>query len=292
MARSSTGKSVARAAATGGGTSYRGQMPVNWYAALAVIVLIGVASVALARHNYEKGTPVVAPVVGQTWHAGLAVDICGTAEPALPATASSSSAGLTTTGSGVLDISPKTSAEAGNNATLGKFASEYTSFTLTNKSVMYPGEPAYKNGQKCAKGTPDAGQVGIVRARSWILSSTSHKSGSEVKQAGGAYTSKPADLKLLNSQLITVGFGPSAKALPKVPTATELAVLQALAGTATATTTTTAPAGATTTTTAPAGATTTTTAPAGTTTTTTAPTTTTTKPSKSSTSTTSATPTT
>ena len=49
MARSSTGKSVARAAATGGGTTYRGQMPVNWYAALVIIVVVGIASVVLAR---------------------------------------------------------------------------------------------------------------------------------------------------------------------------------------------------------------------------------------------------
>ena len=138
MARSSTGKSVARAAATGGGTSYRGQMPVNWYAALVLIVLLGIGSVALARHNYTKGRASVPPIVGQTWHAGLAVDICGTAEPALPATASGSSNGLTTTGSGVLLIAPKTSSEAGNNATLGKFASEYEGMKLTNTSVMYP----------------------------------------------------------------------------------------------------------------------------------------------------------
>src|ERR1700722_3396778 len=83
MARSSSGKSVARAAATGGGTTYRGQMPVNWYAALIVIVVLGVASVAFARYNYAKGGP--EPTVNQTWHAGLAFDICGTTEPDLPA---------------------------------------------------------------------------------------------------------------------------------------------------------------------------------------------------------------
>src|ERR1700688_98139 len=77
MARSSTGKSVARAAATGGGTSYRGQMPVNWYAALVLIVLVGIGSVVLARYNYAKGSPTTAPIVGQTWHAALAFDICG-----------------------------------------------------------------------------------------------------------------------------------------------------------------------------------------------------------------------
>jgi hypothetical protein len=242
-------------------------MPVNWYAALVLIVLLGIGSVALARHNYTKHTTAVAPIVGQTWHAGLAIDICGTAEPALPATASGSPNGLTTTGSGVLLIAPKASSEAGNNATLGKFASEYSTLKLTNTSVMYPGGTAYKNGQKCAKGTPDAGQVGVVRARSWTLSTASQKSGSEVKLLGGNYTTKAADLKLRNAQLVTVGFGPSAKTLPKVSSATEVALLQAINGTtAPVTTTTTAPT-ATTTTTAPT-ATTTTTKPSTATTTT------------------------
>jgi hypothetical protein len=224
-------------------------MPVNWYAALVLIVLLGIGSVVLARHNYTKGAHSVAPIVGQTWHAGLAIDICGTAEPALTATASGSSNGLTTTGSGVLLIAPKTSSEAGNKATLGKFASEYSTMKLTNTSVMYPGGTVYKNGQKCAKGTPDAGQVGVVRARSWTLSTVSKKSGSEVKLLGGKYTSKAADLKLRNTQLITVGFGPSSKSLPKVPSATEVALLQAIEGTsAPETTTTTAPTETTTTT--------------------------------------------
>jgi hypothetical protein len=131
---------------------------------------------------------------------------------------------------------------------------------------MYPGGTLYKNGQKCAKGTPDAGQVGVVRARSWTVSSASQTSGSEVKLLGGTYTTKPADLKLRNAQLITVGFGPSSKSLPKVPSATEVALLQVIRGTAPVATTTTTP--ATTSTTAPAATTTTTTSSATTTTTT------------------------
>ena len=35
MASNQTGKWVQRAATTGGGRTYRGQMPVNWYASLA-----------------------------------------------------------------------------------------------------------------------------------------------------------------------------------------------------------------------------------------------------------------
>jgi hypothetical protein len=246
-------------------------MPVNWYAALVLIVLLGIGSVALARHNYAKHTPSVAPTVGQTWHAGLAVDICGTAEAALPATPSGSSSGLTTTGSGVLLIAPKTKSEAGNNATLGKFASEYTGMKLTNRTVEYPGGKTYTNGEKCPVGTPDAGQKGVVRARSWTLSGASKANGSQVKQLGGDYTTKPADLKLKNSQLISLGFGPTSKALPKVAATTELGLLQAIEGTsAPVTTTTTTPAAttttsvpATTTTTPSSDATTTTTKPSG-----------------------------
>jgi hypothetical protein len=286
MARSSTGKTVARAAATGGGTSYRGQMPVNWYAALVVIVILGIGSVALARYHYAKGASKVAPTVGQTWHAAVAFNICGKTEPALTATATGSGSGLTTTGSGVILIAPKTSSEAGNHATLGKFASEYSTLKLTNTSVQYPGGTSYTNGQKCAAGTPDAGKAGVLRVRSWTLSAASQKSGSEVKQLGGHYSSKPADLKLLNGQLITVGFVPSGTTLAKVPAATELALLQVINGTAAPeTTTTTAPTAPTTPTTAASTATTTTSGSSGTSTTTTtsssttATTTTTTKPS-------------
>ena len=45
MANNSTGKWVQRAATTGGGRTYRGQMPVNFYAALAVIIIVGLALV-------------------------------------------------------------------------------------------------------------------------------------------------------------------------------------------------------------------------------------------------------
>ena len=142
MARSSSGKSVARAAATGGGTTYRGQMPVNWYAALVIIVVVGLGSIALAKYNYNKVPAGRRAHGGTTWHAALSFDICGTIEPALPASPSSATTGLTTTGSGVLFVAPKTSAEAGNNATLGKFADGYTGLTLTNTKLTYPSTKA------------------------------------------------------------------------------------------------------------------------------------------------------
>jgi hypothetical protein len=286
MARSSSGKSVARAAATGGGTTYRGQMPVNWYAALVIIVIVGLGSIALAKYNYNKVPAVVEPTVGTSWHAGLAFDICGTMESALPASPTSARTGLTTTGDGVLLIAPKSASEAGNNATVGKFADGYSGLTLTNTALTYPSTsstkvPAYKNGEKCAAGTPDAGKVGVVQARSWVITTQTKKTssgGTEEVQTGGATTLKPADLKFVNRQLITVGFAPEGTSLPKPPGTTISALVQVLAGDqAPVATTTTAP--GSTPTTAPAA--TPTTAPA--TTTTAPPDTTTTKPSSTTT---------
>jgi hypothetical protein len=281
MARSSSGKSVARAAATGGGATYRGQMPVNWYAALVVIVLLGVGSVFLAKYNYNQTAAAVEPTTNTTWHAALSFDICGTTQPALAASPASATTGLITTGDGVLQIHPKTDSEAGNNATLGKFAEGYSGLTLTNTELGYPSTtiPKYTNGDRCPKGTPDAGKVGVVQARSWVITTTTGKNG-QVEEAGGLTSNAPADLKLLDRQLITVGFGPAKDPLPKPPASTVNALVQVLSGNGPVATTTTAPASATTTpttsgTTSSTAATTTTTA-APTTTTTTAPSTTTT----------------
>jgi hypothetical protein len=256
-------------------------MPVNWYAALVIIVIIGIASIAVAKYNYNKTAAVVEPAVGTSWHAALAFDICGTMEPALAASSSSATTGLTTTGSGVLSIAPKSAAEAGNNATLGKFAHGYTGLTLTNTKLAYPSAkvPAYTNGQKCAAGTPDAGKVGVVQTRSWVIATTTSKNGEE-QETGGATTNKPADLKFLNRQLITTGFVPQGTQMPKPPASTILALQQVLAGgSAPVATTTTTAAGSTSSTVQ--SATTTTTAPA--TTTTAPPATTTTKPSSTTT---------
>ncbi len=275
MARSNSGRSVARAAATGGGATYRGQMPVNWYAALVVIVLVGLGSVALAKYNYNRTAPAVEPTTNTTWHTALAFDICGTMEPALPASPTGGTTGLTSAGSGVLVVAPRSSSEAGANATLGKFASGYTGLTLTNTTVQYPKGVLYQNAQRCGKGTPDAGKVGEVRARWWVLSTQTGKNG-QSQLTGGLKTVQPGDLRFVNRQVITVFFGPDNTTIPQPPSSTVKALEQTLAGNGPVATTTTAPTSSSTTTTT-SGATTTTTVPA---------TTTTTKPASSSTTTT------
>ena len=265
MARSSTGKWVSRAAATGAGRrSYRGQTPVNWYAALILIVVLGLGSVVFARYEYQNpssSSSTVPPTVGTTWFAGFAFDVCGAQLPSIPANATSSKA-FSTTGSGVITIAPKTNSQAGTNATFGKFLTGYPGLKVTQSQLRIPNGTkfrSYANGQTCALGTPDAGKKADVVIDYWSSAFISKAKPHRVQ-------GDPSALRFSANQLITIGFVPPGTTLPKPNGTVVTALLQAQAG---STTTTTAPSSSTT---APSSSTTavpptTTTVPAPTTTT-------------------------
>jgi hypothetical protein len=264
MARRDTGKWVARAAATGGGRSYRGQMPVKWYGTLFLIVLVGVVSIVYSRYERENPTSGTPPTVGNThWYASLAVDVCGTVQPDLPTNPNSTSnPGIHTDGDGVIRIEPTKAADAGNNATLSRFVTDYPKFGLTSTSITIPGEKALKNGDKCPKQTPDAGKSGQVQIKVW-------PSAQPPGVNHPTTTTDPSSVKLADGQLITVAFLPSGSNLPKPSATTITTMLQSIstAGstttTAPLTATTTTPTTATTTTTSTVASTTTTTKAAG-----------------------------
>lgn len=274
MARNSAGKWVARAGATGGGRTYRGQTPVNWYAAVVIIVVLGILSVVFANYEYRHpasaATSTTQPTTKTTWYAGITFDVCGKTEPALASNVSSTKSATQafyTSGKGVIIVSPKTDSQAGKNAVLGKFVTAYPDLALTATELKLPASTGktstiYKAGQACPKGTPDAGKKGQVQVEYW-------PSAFDTKANPTTVSGDPSTLKFSANQLIAVGFVPSGTKLGKTATVVT-AMLDASAGT---TTTTTAPA-----TTAPAPAATTsstTTAPAATTTTAPPPTTTT-----------------
>ena len=210
MANNSTGKWVQRAATTGGGRTYRGQMPVNFYAALAVIIIVGLALVGLSRYqlSHKSTNASGPPTTQQTWYAGLAVDVCGTTQPNLPASTNGSKTGLTANGNGVVTIHPKNSSETGANATLGRFVANYKGLQLTNSLLQYPGKQVYNNGDVCPKGTPDAGKPGVVIVYSWP-NFTSKK--------GSQPAGDPQKLLFQNGQLITMAFVPAGTSVPKPP---------------------------------------------------------------------------
>jgi len=210
MASNQTGKWVQRAATTGGGRTYRGQMPVNWYASLAVIIVVGLFLVGLSRYQLTHRTTSSSgpPTTSQTWYAALGIDVCGTIEPNLPASTNKSATGLTANGNGVLTIAPKNSSESGANATLGKFVSHYKGLELTDSLLQYPGKSPYTNGDVCPKGTPDSGKPGVVIVYSWP--NFTSKTGSETP-------GDPQKLLFENGQLITMAFVPADVTVPKPP---------------------------------------------------------------------------
>ncbi|HVC68515.1 MAG TPA: hypothetical protein VND44_13040 [Acidimicrobiales bacterium] len=210
MANDSTGKWVQRAATTGGGRTYRGQMPVNFYASLAVIIIVGLGLIVFSRYQltHKSTSSSGPPTTQQTWYAGLAVDVCGTIEPNLPSNAAKSGKGLTANGNGVVTIAPADSSQSGSNATLGKFVSGYKGLELTNSTLRYPGKPTYSNGDICPKGTPDSGKPGVVIVYSWP---------NFTSKQGAQTPGDPQNLLFQNGQLITMAFVPANATVPKPP---------------------------------------------------------------------------
>ena len=257
MPRSSTGKWVARAGATGGGRTYRGQAPINWYAALVLIVIAGLVSIAFARMDYQRGAvaSTVPPVKGGApWFAAVTFDVCGAQRPPLPSNAlDTAKQSFYTTGNGVITISPKTTGAAGHNAVLGKFVSSYKGLVLSATELRLPASPSssssktskktkttassgttLRNGQRCPAGSKDAGKKAFVTVSYWPNAFSSKAKPSTVQGS-------PATLRFTDDQLITVGFVPSGTKLPKPNGTIVTALLDASAGSASAPTAPTAP---------------------------------------------------
>jgi len=263
---------VTRAGSTGGGRTYRGQMPMKWYSSLVLICILGVALVVYSRYEREHPAPATQPAIGAHWYQALSFDVCGKLTANLPVNPNASSApvpGIRTEGDGVIQVAPTAAADAGNNATLARFVHNYPGLKLTPSTLKLPATQAYTTGHACPSGTPDAGKPSVIRIKMWPSFTPP---GSNNPQ----YFTDPGLIKLADGQLITVAFVPPSASIPKPDSI--VALLNDRAGSATSSTTTPPVA---TSTTAPSS--TTTTKPATTTTkpsstSTTKPSTTTTKP--------------
>ena len=227
MARGDSGKWVARAGATGGGRSYRGQRPMKWYASLTMICLLGVALIVYSRYERQHPAAAPPPAVGSHWYQALGFDVCGKVQPNLPANPNASTSpvpGIRTDGDGVIQVVPTTAADAGNNATFARFVTLYPKLTLTSDTLQIPGKAKYVNGKKCPTGTPDAGKVGELQIKVWPNFTPPGSNDPQVFH-------DPTGIKLADGQLITVAFVPSTASVPKPSSIT--AMLTDRAGSAT-----------------------------------------------------------
>ncbi|HTT59359.1 MAG TPA: hypothetical protein VMF33_04865, partial [Acidimicrobiales bacterium] len=218
---------------------------------------------AFSKYEYEHpkkphAAPVVAPAIGSVQYAALGVDDCGTALPYLQTDTSYKGGGFLVGGDDVIRLSPLTAADAGHNANLKTFASEYAGLKLTSSELAVPKadgvanpKTTFKNGEDCAAGTKYAGKPGKVVYAYWTT----------LAQKSPTLTTNPAKIHFDKDLRVTLAFVP-AGVTPTPPAQKSVDEMVLDATTPTTTTTTTLP---TTTTTAPLS------------TTTTAPTTTTTK---------------
>jgi hypothetical protein len=215
---------VARAAATGGGRTYRGQAPVRWYASLALISLLGVSLIAYSRYQRQHQNS----TSGQAAFAALAFDVCGKPQPNLASNPVVRSVPpVVTQGDGVLHVAKS----AASSATLGQFVEHYPGVQLTSSELKLPGKSTYKNGGTCASGTPDAGKHASVQVKMW-------PSFSGAGSNNPVSVSDPTNLKITNGQLITVAYVPQGASIPKPSGQTIINLLNLVSGQNTSSTTT------------------------------------------------------
>ena len=182
MSRGSFGRTVARAAASGGSRSYRARPPVLWYVLMVVIVVGGVFLIGYSRNErLHQASASVAPTKTDNWHAALAIDLCGTVQPNLPANTNLSTAGIRTFGDGVIDVDPgavsNPSAFTGTHATLGTFIATYgNGFALSSTTLTMPAKGSATTSSSAttpaSSGTSKTSTAGSKAAGSKSVTST------------------------------------------------------------------------------------------------------------------------
>lgn len=120
-----------------------------WFSGvLAGVVALGIAGIALSRGSGSE----VGPPVGAHWHAALGINACGQWKENVPEfvsrPGSSVHLGLHSHGDGLIHIEPASSADAHENATLGRFF-ENGGGRLTGRSIRAWDGAELRNGDKC-----------------------------------------------------------------------------------------------------------------------------------------------
>jgi hypothetical protein len=201
MGKASSAKKVARAARTGGGRTARGRSAGLWPALLTFVVMLGVVLIVISR-NANTSTAATAPRVlgsggsNDHWHAAYGIFICDKFIDPLPDDSSTGS-GIHTHADGLIHVEAVRATEAGKNATLGKFVSEYPGMKLSPTSITVPTtKKTYRDGvDKCGD------KVGHLK----------------VTVNGKPVKGDPRDIRLEDQQKIVIAFAPDGTEVPADP---------------------------------------------------------------------------
>ena len=267
MGKASSAKKVARAAKAGGRTKVRRQSGLVFPVSLVLVLVIGLLLIAYSRHAV-RNTVQTPPTTADHWHEAYGFYICNAFKPNITnANETAGSAdydlfrqtGIHTHGDGVIHVHPYSSAGTGKNAKLGTWFKQ-VGVKITDTSLQLPtelGSTKVKNGDDCQ------GKPGKLQVTVW--------DNAEGAGDGKKYVTDFNNIRFTkNGMGLSIAFVPDdVTAIPKPPSAANLAALGAVdtaTGAATTTSVTTSPgttvAGDTTTTTV-AGATTTSVAASG-----------------------------
>ncbi|MGH9122629.1 MAG: hypothetical protein ACRDYC_11940 [Acidimicrobiales bacterium] len=200
---------------------------------LILIVVIGVVGTVVSRDRrltqIANGGTVPPEVGGTPWNEALGIYLCGSFAPNI--TIAKDPFGIDTQSDGVIHIAPTDKSVAGENATLGKFASAVV-MTLNAAEIQLPGGKLYQNGDNCEGGK---GQIYVK-----MFAYPGAPSGTLLNQ-------DPRTVKLEDQAMLTIAFVPPSlkNKIPAPPSAVQTN-LKNLA-TTTTTSSTTTPAASTTT---------------------------------------------
>lgn len=157
MGRASSSKKVARAARAGGTPAQSGR---SWLfpAALAGVLVLGVALVVVSRGSGGSAAA-LPPRLGDHYHAAFGVWDCGRWLPPLVDT-QGNALGIHSHADGLIHVHPTSSAATGEEGTLGVFADE-VALELSANGFAVPGGPERQEGDDCD------GEPGEVYALEW-----------------------------------------------------------------------------------------------------------------------------
>jgi hypothetical protein len=176
---------------------------------MAIVVVLGTAGVVFSREqrapDNSRPTASGAGRQGDHWHSAIGYYVCGTFLPDIVEAADP--LGIHTHADGVVHTHPFTSRAAGKKAKLGVFF-DTVGANVTATELKLPGQDTKKNGDECD------GKAATVQVKTW----SSRDPGTE----GIVYKGDPSDIRLTDSQLITVAFVPDGTDIPKPPSETRL----------------------------------------------------------------------
>lgn len=179
------------------GSSAGRKIPVPWITAGVLVVILGVFIVAISRSPDDD----IGPVANQDhWHAAIGFNVCGEWQPDAPEfeaqAGTSLTAGVHSHGDGLIHLHPFSTAEAGNNATVGLWM-DYGGWRLDEQGFSLWNGQAVASGDECPDGPGE-----LV----WSVN-------------GVIQTGNPADYKPNDLDVIAIGFLSEGQELGEPPSA-------------------------------------------------------------------------